>query len=54
MDILGLISFIISLFPLIAAVVIIVWIYRMKQNSDEQVEQNKEIITLLKEIKTKK
>lgn len=53
MDILGLIGFIISLFPLIAAVVIILWIYRIKQNSDEQVEQNKEVIALLKEIKDK-
>ena len=45
------IGFFVSLIPLIVAVVLIMWIYRIKTNSDEQVEQNKEIISLLKEIR---
>ncbi len=35
------------IFP-ISALFLIVWIYRIKQNSDLQVEQNKQIIELLK------
>lgn len=48
------IGFIVSLFPLIAIVAVIVWLYRIKQNSDKQVEQNKEMIALLREINSKR
>ena len=37
--------------PLILVALIIRWIRFIKENSDIQIEQNKEIITLLKEIK---
>ena len=39
--------------PLILVALIIRWIRFIKENSDIQIEQNKEIITLLKEIKAK-
>lgn len=44
----GLISFVIYIGMPVLAVLILMWIYRIKQNSDMQVEQNKEIIALLK------
>lgn len=53
MGIASLIGIIVYLFPFIAALLVMVWLYRIKQNSDEQVAQNQEIITLLKEINTR-
>ncbi|MBU5468472.1 hypothetical protein KQI49_16740 [Virgibacillus sp. MSJ-26] len=47
MGVASLIGILIYLFPFIAAVLVMVWLYRIKQNSDEQVEQNKKIIRLL-------
>lgn len=44
----GLISFVIYIGMPVLAVLILMWIYRIKQNSDMLVEQNKEIIALLK------
>lgn len=49
MAIASFIGILIYLFPFIAAVLVMVWLYRIKQNSDEQVEQNKKIIRLLEE-----
>lgn len=37
--------------PIFLVALIIRWIRFIKENSDIQIEQNKEIITLLKEIK---
>lgn len=53
MGIASLIGIIVYLFPFIAALLVMVWLYRIKQNSDERVAQNQEIITLLKEINTR-
>jgi len=41
-------------FPLIIAAMVVRWIRIIKNNSDEQVTQNKEIIALLKELKIRK
>jgi len=49
MGVASLIGILIYLFPFIAAVLVMVWLYRIKQNSDEQVEQNKKIIRLIEE-----
>jgi len=45
----GLIGIILYLFPFVAVVLVMVWLYRIKQNSDIQVEQNKQLIALLRE-----
>lgn len=34
----------------VVTIFFIIWIYRIKQNSDMQVEQNKEIIQLLQKL----
>ena len=41
-------------FPLIIAALVVRWIRIIKNNSDEQVTQNKEIIALLKDLKIRK
>ena len=41
-------------FPLVIAALVVRWIRLIKNNTDVQVEQNKEIISILKEIQTKK
>lgn len=45
----GLISLFLYIALPVLFILLILWIYRIKQNSDIQVEQNKEIIALLKE-----
>ncbi|WP_227940357.1 hypothetical protein [Alkalihalobacillus deserti] len=39
-----------TLLPLILAIIITRWLFILKRNSNEQMKQNEEIITLLKEI----
>lgn len=41
-------------FPLVIAALVVRWFRLIKNNTDVQVEQNKEIISILKEIQTKK
>lgn len=44
----GLIGFVMYIVIPVVVILLILWLYRVKQNSDIQVEQNKEIIQLLK------
>lgn len=37
-----------SLIPLVIAILLVIWVYQIRQNSAEQVKQNNEIIRLLK------
>jgi hypothetical protein len=39
-----------TLIPLVLAIVLTRWLFVIKRNSNEQLKQNEEIITLLKEI----
>lgn len=39
-----------TLLPLILAVLITRWLFVLKRNSSEQIKQNEEMITLLKEL----
>lgn len=48
MEVFGLVGIIFSLLPLVLAILLIKWLFNIKQNSDEQVRQNKEIISLLR------
>jgi hypothetical protein len=45
---LGLFSLLITMVVPVAMIILLIWIYQIKKNSDIQVEQNKEIIELLK------
>lgn len=44
----GIFGVLFSLLPLILAVILLRWVFLIKRNSDEQVKQNREIISLLK------
>ncbi|MFC4736138.1 hypothetical protein ACFO4L_06005 [Bacillus daqingensis] len=47
---LGMLFFIaVSLLPLILAILLIVWVYQLKKNSDLQAEQMKRVIALLEQ-----
>jgi len=48
MEMFSLVGGIISLIPLIIAILLIKWLFNIKQNSDEQIRQNKEIISMLR------
>ena len=37
-----------SLIPLILGILLVIWVFQIRQNSTEQVRQNNEIIALLK------
>lgn len=54
LSIVSLLGFILTIFPLIAALLALVWLFQIKKNSDAQVDQNKVIITLLREAKEEK
>lgn len=47
----GFFGFLFSLLPLVLAVILIRLVFLIKRNSDEQVTQNREIISLLKQKK---
>lgn len=44
----GLIGLVMYIVIPVVVILLVLWLYRIKQNSDIQVEQNKEIIQLLK------
>ncbi|NJP38500.1 hypothetical protein [Alkalicoccus luteus] len=47
---LGMLFFIaLSLLPLILAILLIIWVYQLKKNSDLQTEQMKRVIALLEQ-----
>ncbi|PYZ94890.1 hypothetical protein CR194_05035 [Salipaludibacillus keqinensis] len=48
MEMYSLVGGIIFLIPLIIAILLIKWLFNIKQNSDEQIRQNKEIISMLR------
>lgn len=49
----GLISLFVYIAMPVMAILIVLWIYRIKQNSDITIEQNKEIIAMLKKLDEK-
>lgn len=49
----GFISLIFALIPIAITVIVLIWLYQIKVNSEMQVKQNQEIIQLLEEVKNK-
>jgi uncharacterized protein YoxC len=45
---LGIFSLLITIAVPVAFIFLLIWVYQIKKNSESQVEQNKEIIQLLK------
>jgi hypothetical protein len=50
---LGMISFLITIALPVSLVLLLMWIFQLKKNSEIQIEQNKEMIRLLEQTKTK-
>jgi predicted membrane protein len=47
----GLISLLFTIAVPVSFVLLLIWIYQLKKNSEKQIEQNKEIIRLLEKEK---
>jgi preprotein translocase subunit YajC len=47
----GILGILSSLLPLVLAIIVMRWVFILKRNSIEQVKQNEEMISLLKEIR---